>query len=73
MPFNPLVFQKSQKNTLKNNRPELAAIADKYLLERFPVQNKWAASSGKSGITIPYEQAKENYKSHPALTRDQFG
>lgn len=61
-----------KENTLKNSRPDLAAIADKYLLERFPVQNKWAASSGKSGINIPYEQAKENYKSHTALTRDQI-
>lgn len=61
-----------KENTLKKGGRDLAAIADKCLLERFPVQNKWVASSGKSRITIPYEQAKENYKSHPTLSRDQI-
>jgi hypothetical protein len=61
-----------RENTLQKNRPDLAEIADKCLLERFPVQNKWSPSSGKSGITIPYEQAKEYYKSHPSLSQDQI-
>lgn len=60
-----------KENTLQKNRLDLAAIADENLRERFPVQNKWSPSSGKSGITIPYEQAKENYKSHALLNRDQ--
>jgi len=61
-----------KENTLKRNRPDLAAFADKILLERFPLQNKWTASSGKSKITIPYEIARENYKSHPSLCRDRI-
>ena len=60
-----------KENTLKKNREDLAAIADKFLLERFPQQNKWMASTGKSRTTIPYEQAKEKYRSHPSLRRDQ--
>lgn len=61
-----------KENTLKKNRPDLAAIADKFLIERFPIQNRWTASSGKSRVTIPYEQAKENYRSHPSLTPPQI-
>jgi len=60
-----------KENTLKKNRHDLAALAETVLLERFPLQNKWRASSGKSRITIPYEQAKQNYQSHPSLSRDQ--
>lgn len=61
-----------KENTLKKKRPDLAEIADQLLLERFPPQNKWTTSSGKSSKTIPYDQAKEYYKSHPSLDRDQI-
>lgn len=61
-----------KENTLKKNRSDLADIANQILLERFPFQKKWTPSSGKSQITIPYEVAKENYKSHPSLNREQI-
>jgi hypothetical protein len=60
-----------KENTLKKNREDLAAIADKYLLDRFPTQKRFTPSTGKSKTHIPYEQAKDNYRSHPTLSQDQ--
>lgn len=59
-------------NTLSRKRNDLAAIANRVLLERFPLQNKWCASSSKSKIIIPYDLAKDKYKSHSTLNRDQI-
>jgi hypothetical protein len=60
-----------KENTLKKGREDLAEIAGRFLLERFPNQKRFTASTGKSKTHIPYEQAKENYRSHPSLSQDQ--
>lgn len=60
------------ENTVKKKRDDLAIIADKYLQERFPLQNKWTASSGKSPMIVPYEEAKKFYKTHSSLNKDQI-
>jgi hypothetical protein len=60
-------------NTLNKGRADLADIAKGQLENKFPInETSWKPSTRSSPESIPFELAKEVYKNHPTLSRDQI-
>lgn len=60
-------------NTLAKGRTDLADIAKGQLDDKFPINNSsWKPKSRTSPEPVPFEIAREVYRNHPTLSRDQI-